>query len=113
MSKDARDGRFLVMGNPSMHGAAAMAHSVAKMQASTWQLWLAVACLMRVAFDGDAECAAEAQVGNLQALARIVHKQVLWLQIAVHHAVLVAVRDTFYQLVHEALRASCLASVGL
>ncbi len=65
----------------------------------------AAARLVRVALDGDAERAAQAQVCDLQALGRVVDQQVLRLQVAVHHTVLVAVRDALDQLVHEALRA--------
>lgn len=60
--------------------------------------------LVGVAFDGDAEGAAEPQVCNLEAVLAVVHQQVLWLQIAVHDTVLMAVRYALYQLVHEALR---------
>ncbi len=62
--------------------------------------------LVRVAFDRDTERAAKPQIRNLQAVSLIVHKQVLRLQVAVHHAVLVAVRDSLHQLVHEALRST-------
>ena len=61
--------------------------------------------LVRVGLDGHAEGAAEAQVGDLEAVDGVVDKQVLRLEVAVHHAVLVAVRNALDQLVHEALRA--------
>ena len=60
---------------------------------------------MSVAADGDAELAAKSQVGNLQALLLSVNQQILWLEVAVHDAVLVAVRHPLDQLVHERLQA--------
>lgn len=60
--------------------------------------------LVRVGLDGHAEGAAEPQVSDFEAVHRVVNQQVLRLEVAVHHAVLVAVRDALHQLVHEALR---------
>jgi hypothetical protein len=50
-----------------------------------------VTCLVGVALDRYAEGAAQPQVSNLERHGLVVNQQVLWLQIAVHHAVLVAV----------------------
>ena len=59
---------------------------------------------MRVALDGDAERAAEPEVGDLEArVGRVVDEQVLRLEVAVHDAVAVAVREAFQQLVQHAL----------
>lgn len=60
---------------------------------------------MCVAFDGDAECTAKTQVGNLAAHDAVINQQVLGLQVSVHDTVLVAVREALDQLVHEALQA--------
>jgi hypothetical protein len=60
--------------------------------------------LMGVAADGDAELTAEAQVRNFEALLLGVYQQVLRLQVAVHHAMLVAVRHALDELVHEGLQ---------
>ena len=91
-----------------------------------------VAHLVRVALHGHAESAAEAQVGNLQDIAPLVHQQVLRLQISawftvslpqpldpkgeeeqqqgrrladapVHDTVAVEVRDADAELIHEVL----------
>lgn len=68
---------------------------------------------MGVAPDGDAELATEAQIRDLEALLLGVHQQVLRLQIAVHNAVLVAVRHPLDQLVHEGLRGRGESSLAL
>ena len=60
---------------------------------------------MGVAADGDAEAAAQAQVRDLEAHVVGVHQKVLRLQVAMHDAVLVAVRHALDQLVHEALQS--------
>ena len=60
--------------------------------------------LVCVAFYGHAEGTAQAQIRNFEAILAVVYQQVLWLQVAVHDAMLVAVRYSFDQLVHEALQ---------
>ncbi len=67
---------------------------------------------MCVAFYGYTEGTAEAQVCNFEAILTIVHQQVLWLQVAVHHTMLVAVRHSLDELIHEALQASSIHSVS-
>lgn len=72
-------------------------------------LWLAVevsAHLVCVALDWDAEGPAQAQVGDLEAHGAVVDQQVLRLEVAVQHAVLVAVRQALDELVQEVLRAA-------
>lgn len=67
---------------------------------------------MRVALDWYAECPAQAQVCNLECHALVIHQQVLWLQVPVHHTMLVAVRQPLDELVEHALHYSTTA-VGL
>ena len=59
--------------------------------------------LVGVGLDGHAECAAQAQVGHLQDVGRLVHQQVLGLQVPVHHTVAVHVGDAQAHLVHKVL----------
>ena len=61
--------------------------------------------LMCIGLDGNGEVASEAQVRHLEQRVRgvVVHQQVLRLQVAMHHSMLVHVRHTLEQLVHEAL----------
>lgn len=64
----------------------------------------AAAHLVRVALDRDAECTAQPQVCNLTAHYAVIHKQVLGLQITMHDAMFVAVRQALNQLVHKTLQ---------
>lgn len=61
---------------------------------------------MCVALDGNAKLAPQPEVGDLEGrvgVGGLVDQQVLRLEVAMHHAVLVAMRGAFEQLVHEAL----------
>jgi len=64
---------------------------------------------MCVALDWYAESPAQAQVCNLECHALVIHQQVLWLQVPVHHTMLVAVRQPLDELVEHALHHSATA----
>lgn len=59
---------------------------------------------MRIALYGDAKGSAQAQVSNLQGICAVIHQQILWLQVPMHHAMLVTVGYPLQQLVHEVLQ---------
>lgn len=64
---------------------------------------------MCIGLDWYAESSAKAQVGNFQAGALVIHEEVLWLEVSVHDAVLVAVSHTLDELVHETLQQPYIA----
>lgn len=64
-----------------------------------------LADLVCVALDWYAEGPAQPQVSDLECHGLVVNQKVLWLQVPVHHAVLVAVRQALDQLVQHALQA--------
>ncbi len=64
---------------------------------------------MRVALDRYAEGPAQPQVSNLQCHGLVINQQVLWLEVPVHHTVLVAVRKALDQLVQHALQEQAAA----
>jgi hypothetical protein len=54
--------------------------------------------------DGNAKCAGQPEVGELQVVVLLIDEQVLWLQVAVQDAVRVAVRNALQHLVQVQLR---------
>ena len=59
--------------------------------------------LMCIALDWNAEGTSQSQVSYLETLSVIIYQQVLRLQIPMHDSMLMAVRRTLDQLIHEAL----------
>lgn len=59
--------------------------------------------LVRVSADGDAKCARKAKVRELQCVVIAIDEEVLRLQVAMEHAVAVAVRDAEQELLQVAL----------
>lgn len=59
---------------------------------------------MCVALDWYAEGASQSQVSYLQTLSLIIYQQVLRFQITMHDSVLVTMRCTLDELIHEALQ---------